>query len=188
MFDKSNFYDLMPSGLIASRSLFNTQNPGIPSQKDLLKSSISIVFIEDLFYYNQRLLSTLICIYYKRKSSQFITPKPLCELPGIVIKSVKSIRDFFAIFFDEKEKQHPLLANFIQTNPHELCLEFIFNSDIVCILWLQRAIIIERCVNSGEPAAKVVLPIHSRVIDRFTKREAAAGSLFFATDLHKTNT
>jgi hypothetical protein len=49
------------------------------------------------------------------------------------------------------------------------------NSLLFCLLKILRC---KKFCSSGEPAAKVVLPIQSRVFDRVLKREAAAGSLF----------
>ena len=168
----------MPFFPIASCSLFNTQNPGNAYQNDLLKSSTSLVFIEYLFYYNQRLLSIILFLDYHRKSSQFTTSKSLVDLPAEVIKSVKSNRYFFSIFFDKKEKQHPWLTDFTQKNSDKFRLELQYNSDIFCFLFFYTAIIFTGCVNFAEPAALLGFPVKIKVVERIQPESTAAGLLF----------
>ena len=70
MFDNSNIFDLALSVPADSCSLFNTQNPGNPCNKDPLKSNAPGTSDEYLLYYNRQLLSTRHLPYYSRESQQ----------------------------------------------------------------------------------------------------------------------
>lgn len=95
MIDKCKIYDLMPSVPIASCSLVNTLTPENPDQNYPGKPIALHVLNKNLFYHNQRLLSTRLSLDYHRESPQIIKPKTLSDLLVKVIKSVKSPEHFF---------------------------------------------------------------------------------------------
>jgi hypothetical protein len=181
MFDKSNIYDLLPFVPIASCSLFNTQNPGNACHKDPLKSIVLFAFNKSLLYYKRESMSTPIYADYQRKSNQFTTPKPIPGIPGKDKKSVKCLRHFPAIFFNEKEKQCRFLKNFIRSK--HLSFEIKFKCDFVIfyVLLLCSALKYGKCVNvkSCEPAAVSWNSINEKFVIDHKTWATAAGSLFW---------
>jgi hypothetical protein len=167
MYDNSNIFDLTLSIPADSCSLFNTQYTRKSFYKDPLETNSCFAFDNNLLYYNQQLLSTRHLLDYSKESPETTTRKARVVLPGKDRKSVKFRRHFFVIFFNEKEIEHRLLNNLNQISLDLFNVKYKLNSGFDVIFYLcialqltiyinkSIALICDRFVNAGEPAAVV---------------------------------
>ncbi len=178
MFEKNNFYDLMLHVPIASSSLSNSLSSVNTRQNYHGKPTSWFCLSRFLCYHIPLSLSRSFTSFDHQQPPQLKKAKALTGLTVKIIKSVKSRKNFFSIFFNMEETKKE-----ISTKPPRCRLilikqKFRNNYEIVGLFLLITALKYKRFANSGEPAAVVGFNLQRMSNILLLPKSTAAGLLF----------